>query len=197
MLRSTTDHTWIALWTVPPPRSSFPHPQSSLPHSLPPFLTHSLTEADYIHLFGTVKLVCVNEGSLFKKHQIYKKGVDWDGNGVCVCVCVSWHGGYLARARVLFEKERVFSIVSQLNNRSEMNGGGGELAAHNTAPLVVPHSQYLLWPKTHPCSPLIVSMTIHTHTHTYFSLFEYINFLCSSLIFWPLTLKPNMDIDFK
>lgn len=62
-----------------------------------------------------------------------------------VCVRLSW--GYMAGVRVLFKTERVSSIVSQLNTRSEIQGEGemmeGELAAGNTAPLV-PHSHYLL-----------------------------------------------------
>lgn len=44
------------------------------------------------------------------------------------------HGGYLAGVRVLSKRERVSSIVSQLNTTSEMQGEGwkmmeGELAA--------------------------------------------------------------------
>lgn len=65
---------------------------------------------------------------------------------MCVSVC---HWGYLAGARVLFKRERVSSFVSQLNTRSQMQGEGWkmmeeEVAAYNTASLVVPHSHYLL-----------------------------------------------------
>lgn len=65
------------------------------------------------------------EGGCLKSREV--EGVDGEG----VCISVSW--GYLAGVRVLFRRERVPSIVSQLNTRSEIQGEGwkmmeGELA---------------------------------------------------------------------
>lgn len=100
--------------------------------------------------------------SCAREYGLGMGGRELDGDSDSVCVC---HWGYLAGARVLFKRERVFSFVSQLNARSQIQQGGVEEDGRsgggtNTASLVVPHSHYLLWPPN-PRQPPVS----HDNTH--------------------------------
>lgn len=66
--------------------------------------------------------VCVERGGSLKT----TKSKEWEGGRWRVCV-MEWGGvgGYLAGVRALFKRERVSSIVSQLNTTSEIQGEGG------------------------------------------------------------------------
>lgn len=136
--------------------------------------------------------MCEYKGGRVKDHKAQGAGGGRWRVWVCVCACVS--RGYLAGLRVLFKRERVFSIVGQLNTRSEIQGEGwnmieGELVKYNTGPLVVPHSHYLLWPHTHPCSPFLASQYTHLHIVGTLGWFAFIHFFSSSLHFDLLTQK--------
>lgn len=84
------------------------------------YMPHSLSTHTTVWLHWLDRLskrarssVCV----CAREYGLGMGGRDLDGDSDLVCVC---HWGYLAGARVLFKRERVFSFVSQLNTRSQI-----------------------------------------------------------------------------